>query len=87
MLPPAKTGDAEYVPPKRCCQIGQISFPFSHRNASQSCDAPDHTSYSTTTTGWPSTSMRGVTPRPGAVEAASRPLTRCGAPSAIETVT
>ena len=35
----------------------------------------------------PSTSRRGTTPRPGAVDAAMRPLTRRGAPSAMLTVT
>ena len=44
-------------------------------------------SYSTTTTGAPSTSIFGVMPRPGAVLADMKPFTRCGAPSAVETVT
>ena len=44
-------------------------------------------SYSTTTTGFPSTSIFGAMPRPGAVLAAIKPFTRCGAPSAVETVT
>jgi hypothetical protein len=44
-------------------------------------------SYSTTTTGSPSTSIFGTMPRPGAVLAAMKPLSRCGAPSAVETVT
>ena len=43
--------------------------------------------YSTTSTGGPRTSIRGVMPSPGVVDAASRPFTRCGAPSAIDTVT
>ena len=38
-------------------------------------------------TGSPSTSARGATPRPGAAGAAMRPRTRCGAPSAMPTVT
>lgn len=38
-------------------------------------------------TGSPSTSQRGVTPSPGALDAAMRPSTRRGAPSAIEVVT
>ena len=38
-------------------------------------------------TGLPSTLKRGVTPRPGADEAAMRPCSRLGAPSANETVT
>ena len=46
----------------------------------------DHV-YSMATTGEPRTEARGVTPRPGAVDAAIRPFTRCGAPSAVETVT
>ena len=44
-------------------------------------------SYSKTTTGFPSTSIRGVMPRPGAVLADMKPFTRCGAPSAVKTVT
>ena len=43
--------------------------------------------YSTTTTGFPSTSIFGVMPSPGAVLADMKPFTRCGAPSAVETVT
>jgi len=39
-----------------------------------------------TSTGVPSTSMRGVMPRPGASDAVMRPFLRCGAPSAIVTV-
>src|SRR5712692_5810272 len=53
-----------------------------------------HTSISTkhiphpmTGAGLPSTSIFGVMPRPGRVLAAIRPLTRCGAPSAVLTVT
>ncbi len=48
---------------------------------------PAAASYFTTTTGSPSTSIRGVMPRPGAVLADMNPLSRCGAPSAVETVT
>ena len=44
-------------------------------------------SYSTTSTGFPSTSIFGVMPRPGAALADMKPSTRCGAPSAVETVT
>ena len=40
-----------------------------------------------TSAGFPSTSIFGVMPRPGAVDAAMRPFTRCGAPSAVLTVT
>ena len=47
----------------------------------------DRRTYSTTTTGFPSTSIFGVMPRPGAVLADMNPFTRCGAPSAVETVT
>jgi hypothetical protein len=39
------------------------------------------------TTGFPSTSIFGVMPRPGDFDAAMRPFTRCGAPSAVLTVT
>ena len=39
-----------------------------------------------TSTGVPSTSMRGEMPRPGASDAVMRPFLRCGAPSAIVTV-
>lgn len=42
--------------------------------------------HSTTTTAGPRTFIRGVMPRPGCSDAASRPFVRCGAPSAIETV-
>lgn len=38
-------------------------------------------------TGSPSTSIRGLTPRPGAFDAAMRPLSRFGAPSAVLRVT
>ena len=41
--------------------------------------------YLTSRTGLPSTSMRGAQPMPGLVEALMRPLTRCGAPSALLT--
>ena len=41
--------------------------------------------HDTTTTAFPSTSIFGVMPRPGDVEAAMRPFTRCGAPSAMLT--
>ena len=41
----------------------------------------------TTTSGCPSTSIRGWIPKPGAVDAAMRPLIRCGAPVAVLTVT
>ena len=41
----------------------------------------------TTTTGSPSTSIRGLIPNPGARGAAIRPSTRRGAPSAVLTVT
>ena len=41
--------------------------------------------HDTTTTACPSTSIFGVMPRPGDVEAAMRPFTRCGAPSAMLT--
>ena len=83
----AKTGP-QTCPPKHnarrgMTQITQIKF---FRVAGPFCVNPD-TSYSTTTTGLPSTSMRGVTPRPGCLEAFSRPLLRCGAPSAIDTLT
>ena len=44
-------------------------------------------SYSTTNTGLPKTPIFGTVPRPGRVPAAIRPLTRCGAPSAVLTVT
>jgi len=40
-----------------------------------------------TNTGSPNTSIRGVIPNPGAVEAASLPFFLCGAPSAVLTVT
>ena len=43
--------------------------------------------YETWRTGSPRASGMGVTPRPGSVEADMRPLTRCGAPSAVLTVT
>ncbi len=43
--------------------------------------------YSMTTTGFPSTSILGVMPRPGAVLADMKPFCRCGAPSAVLTVT
>ena len=43
--------------------------------------------YFTTNTGGPSTSIFGVIPKPGAVDAARRPCFRCGAPSAKSTVT
>ncbi len=39
------------------------------------------------TTGSPSTSIRGLTPKPGAFDAAMRPLSRLGAPSAVLRVT
>ncbi len=38
-------------------------------------------------TGGPSTSQRGVTPKPGSSGAASLPCWRCGAPAALLTVT
>lgn len=38
-------------------------------------------------TGSPRTSMRGVIPNPGCVDAAMRPWRRCGAPSAMLRVT
>ena len=41
----------------------------------------------TSTAGFRRNSGRGVTPRPGAVEAAIRPFFRCGAPVAVDTVT
>jgi hypothetical protein len=41
----------------------------------------------TLTTGAPSTCIFGVTPSPGCFDAAIRPLIRCGAPSAVDTVT
>ena len=44
-------------------------------------------SYSTTTTGAPSTSIFGAMPRPGAAFADMKPSTRRGAPSAVGTVT
>ena len=43
--------------------------------------------YEISKTGSPSTSIFGSQPRPGFVDAASRPFSRCGAPSAKETVT
>ena len=43
--------------------------------------------YPTTTTGAPSTSIFGAMPSPGDFDAAMRPFTRCGAPSAVLTVT
>lgn len=43
-------------------------------------------SYDTSSTGVPSTDIRGRMPRPGVREAAMRPFARCGAPSAIDTV-
>ena len=43
--------------------------------------------YSTTSTGSPSTSMRGCMPKPGSAEAAKRPPCRWGAPSAMLVVT
>jgi len=43
--------------------------------------------HSTTTTGFPNTSIFGRTPNPNSRDAASRPFTRCGAPSAVLTVT
>jgi predicted RNase H-like HicB family nuclease len=53
------------------------------------CEVVDDTvmGYSTTTARLPSTSIFGVMPRPGEREAAMRPFTRCGAPSAVLTVT
>ena len=39
------------------------------------------------TLGAPRTSILGVIPKPGAIDAAIRPLMRCGAPSAVLTVT
>ena len=42
--------------------------------------------YDTSSTGLPSTDIRGRMPRPGVRDAAMRPFARCGAPSAIETV-
>ena len=44
-------------------------------------------SYCTITTGFPRISIRGLIPRPGSVLAAMKPFTRCGAPSAVLTVT
>lgn len=41
----------------------------------------------TSNTGSPRTSNRGVTPRPGRSEALIRPISRRGAPDAVETVT
>ncbi len=41
--------------------------------------------HATTTTAFPSTSIFGVMPRPGDLDAAMRPFTRCGAPSAMLT--
>lgn len=43
--------------------------------------------YAMSTTGSPSTSILGETPSPGSVPAAMRPLCRCGAPSALLTLT
>ena len=43
--------------------------------------------YPTSSTGSPRTSILGLTPSPGTVDAAMRPCTRSGAPSAVDTVT
>ncbi len=61
---------------------GQIQNARAPRNPPGSPPA-----YSTTTTGFPSTSIFGVMPSPGAVLADMKPSTRCGAPAAVETVT
>ena len=59
--------------------------PFSSARIHPSCGAV--AVYSTTTTRLPSTSSFGWMPRPGDFEAAMRPFTRCGAPTAVLTVT
>ena|GEM_PF-6771399 len=41
----------------------------------------------TSSTGAPNTSIRGLTPRPGSIEAVILPFCLCGAPSAVLTVT
>jgi hypothetical protein len=60
-----------------------------HKRLRSAPASPSHRQqvYQYRPTGSPSTSIFGVTPSPGVSGAAMRPFTRCGAPSAMDTVT
>ena len=73
--------------PDRAPAPSRSSAPLQRRFAAAQLPAPASGSLDGRRAGGPSTSIRGAMPRPGAVDAAMRPFTRCGAPSAVDTVT